>query len=132
MPFLIGWTARRPLVLSDTELNSKLSQLFLLDLRRRAAHRIDTRLVLREGDHVTQVRLATERHQHPLDAERDPAVWRRAHREGVEQEAELAPLLVLAELKSAEHGGLELRLVDPEGAASDLDPVDDQVVGEGR
>src|ERR687891_2571968 len=132
MPFLIGWTAGPPLVLSDTELNSKLSQLFLLDLGGRAAHRVDARLVLRERDHVTQVRLAAERHQHPLDAERDPPVRRRTHREGVEQEAELAPLLLLAELEGAEDGGLELRLVDPEGAAADLDPVDDEVVRERR
>ena len=48
-------------------------------------------LVLRERDHVAEVRLAGEHHRHPVDAERDPAVRRRAHRQRVEQEAELRP-----------------------------------------
>ena len=60
----------------------------------RAAHRVDARLVLRERDHVAQVRLAGEHHRHPVDPERDPAHRRRAHRERVEQEAELRPLLL--------------------------------------
>src|ERR687892_2450308 len=119
MPFLIGWTGGLPLVRPDTELNSKLAKLFLLDLGGRAAHRIEARLVLREGDHVAQVPLPPKRHQHPLDAERDPAVRRRAHRESLEQETELAPLLLVAELEGAEHRRLELRLVHPEGPAAD-------------
>ena len=58
-------------------------------LRRRAAHRVETRLVLRERNDVTQVRLAGEHHGHPVDAERDPSVRRRTHRERVQQEPEL-------------------------------------------
>ena len=100
MPFLIGWIARIPLGAASfrlhTQLNSKLLEQFLLDLRRRAAHRVDARLVLRERDHVAEVRLAAERHQHALDPERDPAVRRRAHGQRVEQEAELPALLLLA------------------------------------
>ena len=62
--------------------------------RRSTAHRVEARLVLRERDHVAQVRLAGEHHRHPVDPERDAAVRRRAHRERVEEEAELRALVV--------------------------------------
>ena len=80
-----------------------------VDLGRRAAHGIDSRLVLREGDHVPQVLLAEERHQHPLDPECDAAVGRCAHRERVEEESELDALLVGREPERVEDTGLQLR-----------------------
>ena len=61
---------------------------------RRAGHRIDAGLVLRERDRVADERLVEERHAEAVDAGRDPAVRRRAHRERVEQESELRALLV--------------------------------------
>src|SRR5688572_11168747 len=131
MPFLIGWFARLPLIVLRTQLNSKLPQQFLLHFGGRSTHRIDACLVLREGDHVAQVLLAPEGHEHALDPERDAAVRGRAHRERVQQEPELAPLLLRRELERVEDARLELLLVDPERAAADLDAVDDEVVGVG-
>ena len=111
------------------ETDAELVELRLRDLGRRTAHRVEPRLVLRERDHVAQVRLAREHHRHAVDAERDPAVRRRAHGERVEQEAELRPLLVGAEREQVEDLRLDVRLVDPERAAAELVAVDDQVVG---
>src|SRR3954447_15397613 len=111
-----------------TNLDSELAELFFLDLRRSSAHRIDTGLVLGKGDHVAEVRLAREDHHHSVDPEGDPAVWRRAHREGVEEEAELRALLLGGELKQREDPRLDVGLVDPDGAASELLAVSDEVV----
>ncbi len=61
----------------------------------------------------------------------DPSVRRRAHRERVEEEAEAEALLLLRDREEVEDLGLELRLVDPERAASKLDAVSDEVVGLG-
>src|SRR6266550_7964634 len=92
---IIGRNSSLPLIGLAPKLNSELAQLFLLDFRRRAAHRIHPGLVLREGDHVTEVRLARKHHHHPVDPERDAAVRGRPHRERVEQEPELRPLLLV-------------------------------------
>ena len=86
-------------------------------------------MVLRERDHVAQVRLAGQDHRHPVDSERDSAHRRRAHGERVEQEAELRALLLFAHPEQIKDLRLDLGLVDPEAAATELVPVHDQVVG---
>src|ERR1044072_6830252 len=86
--FLTGFWAK---------LNSELAQLLLFDIRGRAAHRIDPGLVLREGDHVAQIRLLCVGHHHPVDPEGAPRVRRSPHRERVEKKAELRPLLLGSE-----------------------------------
>ena len=88
--------------ISRTEHDPQLAQLLLRHVGGRSAHRVDARLVLRERDQIAEVRLAAERHQHPLDAERDAAVRRRAHRERVEQEPELRALLLRREPERVE------------------------------
>ena len=62
--------------------------------------------------------------------ERDAAVRRRAHRERVEQEAELRALLLGRDPEQVEDLRLQLGLVDPERAAGELDAVADEVVGD--
>ena len=57
-----------------------------------------------------------------------PPVRRRPHRQRVEQEAELRPLLRRRHLEQVEDPRLELGLVDPERAATELVAVDDHVV----
>src|ERR1044072_9908014 len=81
------------------DLDSQPAQLRLLHVGGRAAHRIDPGLVLREGDHVAEIRLTREHHHHPVDPECDPAVRRCAHAERVEEEAELRALLLGRELQ---------------------------------
>src|SRR4051812_16377086 len=127
-------SAGRTAFLTDSgpELNSELPQLFLLHFGRRAAHRVDARLVLRECDHVAEIRLLREHHHHPVDPEGDPAVRRRAHGQRVEKEAELRPLLLRRKLEDGENARLDVGLVDPEGPATELLPVADEVVGMGQ
>ena len=57
---------------------------------------------------------------------------RRAHRQCIEQEAELHPLLLGRELQQREDARLDVRLVDPEGASAELLAVSDEVVGVGE
>src|SRR5688572_15442772 len=110
------------------EPDPQLAQLLRRDLRRRAAHGVEARLVLRKRDHVAQVRLAREHHDRPVDPERDSAMRRRSHRERVEQEPELRPLLVGAQRERVEHALLQVGLVDPERPTAELVPVHDEVV----
>ena len=70
--------------------------------RRRAGQRIGAARDLRERDHLADVRLAREQRDEAVDAHREPAVRRRAHRERLEEEAELVALLLLADPHRAE------------------------------
>ena len=56
---------------------------------------------------------------------------RRAHRERLEQEAELLALLLGTDAEVVEDLLLQPRLVNPERAAGELDPVRDEVIGNG-
>src|SRR5438067_5600786 len=109
--------------------DSELFQMLRIRLARRSGHRIHPGLVLWKGDGVPQVLLAGEDHQHPVDPECDPAVRGRSHAERVEEKAELCALLGAADPEQVEDAGLEIRLVNPEGAATELVAVPDQVVG---
>ncbi len=75
---------------------------------------IETSLVLRERDHVAEVRLSGEDHRHSVDPERDSTVRRRAHGKRVEEEPELRSLLLRCEREETEHLLLDLGLVNPE------------------
>src|SRR5947209_2118500 len=55
---------------------------------RRPGHQVAGLLVLREGDHVADVRRPGQHHRPAVDAERDAPVRRRPVLQGVEQEAE--------------------------------------------
>src|SRR5207253_5605828 len=85
------------LILAYNDANSQLFEMPGVSLARRSGHRIDPRLVLRKRDRVPEVLLAGEDHEHPVDAEGDPAVRRRSDAESVEQEAELRALLRAAD-----------------------------------
>src|SRR5215475_8213811 len=80
----------------------ELSQVPRIRVTRSARHRVDARLVLREGDGVAQIWLAREDHHRAVDAPGDPAVRRRSHRERVEEEAELRTLLLGADPQQVE------------------------------
>ncbi len=70
------------------------------------------RLRLREGDDLADVLLARQDRHQAVDAEREPAVGRRAVVERVEQEPELALGLLLADAERGEDPALQLGLVD--------------------
>src|SRR5207247_5311777 len=101
-------SSRRPTTKSETapknaptpsrrfldEPDPELPQLLSRHFRRRSAHRIHARLILRESDDVTKIRLQGDHHHHAIDPERDPAMRRRPHRESVQEKAELRALLL--------------------------------------
>ena len=90
----------------------ELAKLALVDRRRRLRQQILRALRLRERDHVANGLGAGQQRAHPVQAERDPAVRRRAVAERLEQEAELRPRLVGAEPENVEDPLLRLRPVD--------------------
>ena len=121
--------ARRRQLRASTQPDPELVSCSCRHLGRRAAHRVDAGLVLRERDHVAQVRLAGER---PSSSGRSRARSRpsaappsRARRAG-SRTSTAAPRPSAEQL---EHLRLDLGLVDPEAAAAELVPVHDQVVG---
>ena len=68
---------------------------------------------LREGDDLAERRLPGQDHDHAVEAEGDAAVGRRAVLEGLEEEAEALPRLLVGEGEQLEDPGLERRVVDP-------------------
>src|SRR6266508_5125911 len=112
----------------DFHSDSELVELFLRELDRGARHVVVADLVLRERLGVPDPLLAQQRHRQPIDPRSDASVWRCAHPQRLEQEAELLLLFFLADSQVLEHALLQLSLVDPERAAGELDPVADEVV----
>src|SRR5262245_11273347 len=111
------------------QLDPELVELITWDVTRRAAHRVDSGLILRKGDDISQVRLAGENHDRPVDARSDTAVRWSSHREGVEQKAEPRTLLLGSDAQDPEHPLLDLGPVDSDGARPELVAVEDEVVG---
>src|SRR5690606_36872430 len=85
----LGITGARPGARERPVADEQLGQLGLVGRGRAAGHQILTLLRLGERDHVAEAVRAGHQHRQAIDAERDPAVRRRAVLEGVEQEAEL-------------------------------------------
>ncbi len=108
--------------------NVQVAQLLLRDLGRRVGQRAGGGLRLREGDDVTDRVGAGHQHREPVEAERDPAMWRRAVLERVEQEAELLLGLLRADAEHLEHGRLHIIAMDTHRAAADLGAVQHHVV----
>ena len=96
---------------------------------RRVDEQVLAALRLRERDHVADRFGAAHQRRDAVEAERDAAVRRRAVGERVEQEAELAPLVLRADAERLEHLRLDLGAVDPHRAAADLPAVQHDVVG---
>src|SRR5207249_1142133 len=66
---------------------------------------------------------------HPVEAEGDAAVRRRAEGERLEQEAEARLCLALRHAEEREHALLHVGAMDTDAAAAELDAVEHQVVG---
>src|SRR5690349_7104906 len=119
---------------------------------RRLRHRVDTGLLalgrgdrtggtgervaagggLGKRDHVADALGTGQQGNQPVDPERDAAVRRRAVREGVEQEPELAAGLLVGQADHVEDPLLHLGPVDTDRAPADLRAVEHDVVGPGE
>ncbi len=73
---------------SAAQPQAQLAQLHVVDRRRRTGQRVAATGRLRERDHLTDVVAPGQQRHDPIDAERDPAVRRRAVTQRVEQEPE--------------------------------------------
>src|SRR5258708_15564608 len=82
------------LLLCVPQFDVQVAQLLLGDGARRLDHQVLAALRLRERDHVADLVHARHQRDEAIQAEGDAAVGRRAVRQRVEQEPELAPLLL--------------------------------------
>jgi hypothetical protein len=87
--------------------------------------------VLGERDHVAQRLLPRHQHHEPVEAERDPAVRRRAVAQRLEEEAEAVLGFLVRQRQQLEDLRLQLGVMDPQAAAADLDAVQHDVIGLG-
>src|SRR5579885_1504924 len=96
--------------------------------RRGARERIGAARDLREGDHLADVGLPRHERDETVDPLREAAVRRRAHRERLEQEAELPARFLVRQPHRAEDALLHRHVVDADRARAELPTVPDQVV----
>src|SRR5206468_1049895 len=105
------------------QFDSQVAQLTGIDCAWRIRHQIHAAIVLWECDDVANVLFAADQHDEPIEAERDPAVRRRAEPQRSEQMPELRLLTFRPDAECFEHFFLQLRLVNPDASAADLDAV---------
>ena len=101
----------------------QLAQLLLVHRAGRLAHQILRTLGLRKGDHVADRFGAGHHGDNAVEAECQPAMWRRAELERVEQEAEFLFRVFRSNVKRAEHLGLDLLAMDTHRPAADFPAV---------
>src|SRR5206468_1508269 len=89
-------------------------------------------LILREGDHITDVRGSRQHHGQAVQTEGDAAVRWSAELQRVEQETETAMRLLLAHAEYGEQSLLHDGIVNTDAAAAALVAVDDQVIRLGQ
>src|SRR6266511_616247 len=109
-------------------LHVQLPELLRVHVPGRAGHEVRALLRLRPGDDVAERLGDGEEHHEPVHAERDAAVRRRAELERVEEEAELRLRVLRRDPHRLEDAGLHLGVVEPDGAAADLEAVEHDVV----
>ncbi len=100
------------------ETQAERGELRRINGSRGARHRVGAGLRLRKRDHFADVLLAREDRHEPVDADREPAVRRRAIAERSEEEAEARGGFLGADAEQVEDALLQLRLVDPDRSAS--------------
>src|SRR6478609_3544266 len=108
----------RPLLGDTDEPQAELLVLARLGRRWRLEHRVRARLGLGEGHDLADVRLAREDHRPAVDAQRDPAVRRRAVVEGVEHGPELLVHAFHGLALEAERTLEQIASVDPDRSAA--------------
>ncbi len=89
-------------------------------------------LVLGEGDDLPDGGATRHHGQEAVQAPGDAPVGRGPVGEGLQEEAELLLLLLLADPQKGEDPGLEQGVVDADGPPAHLHPIEHQVVGQAR
>src|SRR5262249_20006705 len=110
------------------ELDVKLLELLGLDGPRSLGERIGSLLRLGEGDDLADRALAAKDRAEAVQAHAEAAVGRGAVIEGVEQEAELAVLLLVVEAHESEDLALEVGAVVADGARREFHSIEDEIV----
>src|SRR5215217_2982866 len=105
----------------------QLAKLLVVHVAGRARHQVRTRLRLGERNNVAQGLGAGQQEGEPVHAQRDTTVRRRAELERVQQEAELRLRLLLANAQRLEDLRLDLRVMQTDGAAANLEAVEHHV-----
>src|SRR5437773_886079 len=112
--------------------NVQFAQLLLGDCGWRVDEQVLAALRFRKRDHVANRFGAAHQRHHPVEAERDAAVRRRAVLECVQQKAELPPLVFGRNAESGKDFLLHLGTVDSHRAAAYFPAVQHDVVGLGK
>ena len=112
-------------------LDVEFAELLEFDLAGRVGHEVGALVVLREGDDLADAVLAGGEHGDAVEAEGEAAVRRGAEAEGVEDVAEFLGLFLVADAEHLEHFGLQILLVDPDGAAAEFVAIEHDVIGDG-
>src|SRR3954465_538380 len=121
-----GWRTRQGQFQSSSgsgQADTQVAQLTRFDGRGSAGHQVGCGGRLRERHDVADRFLASQQSDDAIEAEGDPAVWRRAVVERLEQEPEALPGLVLRQADRVEDLLLDLGRVDTNEAAADLGPA---------
>src|SRR4051795_2212913 len=108
--------------------DAELAQLLVVDPRGGAGERVAAARGLRERDDLADRVAPAEQRHDAVDAHRDAAVRGRAVAQRVEQEAEAAVGVLLAQPDDLEDLALDLGRVDADRAAAELPAVDHEVV----
>src|SRR6266542_68950 len=121
LPFIIYHSS---FIISSFWSESQLLELACVDRRRSVGHQVAGALVLREGDHVADVRRSRQHHRQTVQAQSDAAVRWSALAQRVQQEAEAPPRFVLAHAQHGEDTLLHPRVVDTDTPAADLATIE--------
>src|ERR1019366_5094495 len=110
----------------------QFAQLLLGDRRRSVDQQVLPALRLGKGDDVSNLVDPGHHRHHAIDAERDAAMWWRAILQCIEEEAELLPLILLADSERLEYFGLYFGAMDAHRSAADFPTIEHHVVGLGK
>jgi len=109
--------------------NPQLAQLPIVNRRRRPGHQIHGLRGFRKCDDLTNRRLTTHERHDAIEAERNAAMRWRAVLEGVQEEAESRPGVLVRDPEQPEDVPLHVGPMNPDAAAGDFGAVQRQVVG---
>src|SRR5438477_12911757 len=98
-------------------------------MRQCMSHLIEAPFVFQEGHHVTERIFATNEHAEPIEPKRDAAMRRRAEAQCAQQMAEERLSIFGPDAKCFEHFLLQFRLMNTHAAATNLDTVENDVIG---
>src|SRR5690606_27126226 len=106
----------------------QLLQLDLVQRSRGVDHHVAASVVLRESNIIPDGLVTSEDGCQSVKSEGYPAMWRGTILEGIHQEAELGFCLLRRKAEVVKHHGLRCLVVDPDGPAADLVPVEHKVI----